>query len=223
VTDPAPPGTRALKVALGPALPELTVFRPVDQEALIARALSGADAALPDGGTPYYAELWPAAVPLALWLIEQPERTRGERVLELGCGLGLTGLALARVSGARVALTDGSPAALDLVRAALPLNGPFEHEPVVATLDWREPDTAVAALGGKFPTVVGADVLYEPASFSALASAARASLAPGGTLYLAEPQRPVARGARTHLEARGLVLERRAEARNGVVVQVWRG
>lgn len=208
-------------VPLGPGLPAIAVLRPRDQEALLARALATGTEAQPDKGTPYYAELWPAALPLARWLIAERAIRAGSRVLELGCGLGLVGLALAKVARAHVALTDGSEDAVGLVRAAVAANAPYEHEPVVARLDWREPDSAIEQLGGRFPVVVGADVLYSPESFPALAKAAAATLRPDGVLYLAEPQRPVARAARACLEAVGLELGEKARAENDVVVQTW--
>jgi predicted nicotinamide N-methyase len=203
-------------VPLGAGLPEIVVLRPVDQEELIRRALDHEDEALPDRGTPYFAELWPAALPLARWMIGSAVG-RDERVLELGCGLGLVGFALAKVLGARVTLTDGSPEALELVRRAARLNAPYAHEPVVERLDWRE-----ARVAERFPLVVGADVLYAPEAFPWLARAARAAVSPGGSVLLAEPQRPVARSATGFLEAEGLVLARSAVAENGVLVQEWR-
>jgi len=207
-----------LIVSLGGDLPEIVVLRPVDQERLLLDAIDqGTNHGLPDGGTPYFAELWPAALPMAKWLIAERIGV-GERVLELGCGLGLVGLAMAKVLDAKVTLTDGSPKALDLVRRVLPANGPFAHEPVVERLDWREPVVAE-----KSPIVIGADVLYAPEAFPWLARAARACCAPGGKIYLAEPQRPVARTARRFLEAEGLVHVRGGQAENGVVVQEWRG
>src|SRR5205085_1421655 len=126
-----------IRVALGKGLPEITLLRPQDQEALLEDAIARGSPELPDAGAPYWAEVWPAAVPLAGWLLESGAVSPGERVLELGCGLGLVGLALAK-AGARVTLTDGSPAALELVRAELPLNAPFPHQPIVARLDWKE-------------------------------------------------------------------------------------
>lgn len=205
-------------VKLGAGLPRIVVLRPLDQEALLVDALKdGTNEALPDGGTPYFAELWPAALPMAKWLIAE-KIGAGERVLELGCGLGLVGLAMAKVLGSRVTMTDGSPAALELVRSVLAPNRPFAHEPVVAKMDWRDPK-----VDELFPIVIGADVLYAPEAFPWLARCAKACVAPGGKVYLAEPQRPVARGAAKFLEEVGLVHVRAGRAENGVVVQEWRG
>lgn len=207
-----------LVVPLGGDHPEIVVLRPVDQERLLVEAIEkGTNQALPDGGTPYFAELWPAALPMARWLIAEGIGV-GERVLELGCGLGLVGLAMAKVLDSKVTMTDGSPSALDLVRLVLPANRPFRHEPILDLLDWRAP--RVEEL---FPIVIGADVLYAPEAFPWLARAARACVAPGGAVFLAEPQRPVARGAAKFLEAEGLVHVRAGKAQNGVIVQEWRG
>jgi len=210
--------TERAEIALGPGLPSVVLVRPKDQVALLDRAIARSSSELPDEGAPYYALVWPAAVPLARWLLGKREIAPGERVLELGCGLGLVGIALAK-AGARVVLTDVSNEALELVRESVALNAPFAHEPRVARLDWGEPD--ISALGGPFPRVVGADVLYEPRSFPLLARAARAALAKGGTLYLAEPRRPVARSARDHLEREGLVLGETIDAGDGVLAQKW--
>lgn len=210
-----------LVVSLGAGRPTVTILRPRDQETLLARALERGAEIEPDDGVPYYAELWPAALPLAKWLLDERVVREGSRVLELGCGLGLVGLALAKIAGARVALTDGSLPALELVRTAVAANAPFAHEPVVERLDWREPDSVVAALGGRFPVVIGADVLYAPESFPALARAAAASLRPDGRLYIAEPQRPVARAAWECFEAEGLERDETARAENQVDVHAW--
>jgi predicted nicotinamide N-methyase len=187
----------------------------VDQEALIQKALDHEDGALPDAGMPYFAELWPAALPLARFLVREGIG-RGERVLELGCGLGLVGIALAK-NGARVTLTDGSAEAVELVKRAARANAPFEHEPRVERLEWRE-----ARVEEPYPIIIGADVLYAPEAFPWLARAARACIAPAGRLFLAEPRRPVAKTAPEHLEKAGFVLAGRHAAENDVLVQEWR-
>ncbi len=208
--------TRELRVPLGPGLPEIVLSRPVDQEALIQRALDHEDPALPDAGMPYFADLWPAALPLARFLLGEGIG-RGERVLELGCGLGLVGIALARVLGARVTLTDGSVDALEIVKRAVAANAPYEHEPRVERLEWRD-----ARVEEPYPIIVGADVLYAPEAFPWLAKAARACVAPSGRVFLAEPRRPVAKAAPEHLERAGFVLAGRHAAENDVLVQEWR-
>ena len=52
---------------------------------------------LPDQGDrdPYWCRLWPSAIALAQLVLQQPELVRGKRVCDIGCGLGLAGIAAA--------------------------------------------------------------------------------------------------------------------------------
>src|SRR3954470_19143175 len=65
---------------------ELTLLRPESPDALIDEAAFDRDEFMP-----YWAELWPAAIVLA----EALPDVRGLRVVELGCGLGVTSLVAA--------------------------------------------------------------------------------------------------------------------------------
>ena len=49
---------------------------------------------------PYWCEPWPSAVAMSAELLQRPQLVAGKRVCELGCGLGLAGLAAA-MAGAR--------------------------------------------------------------------------------------------------------------------------
>src|SRR5262245_31455755 len=59
---------------------------------------------------PYWVDLWPAARMLAKWLVRQTWPA-GLRALEVGCGLGLPGVA-ALAMGMRVTFSDCDSAAL---------------------------------------------------------------------------------------------------------------
>lgn len=48
---------------------------------------------------PYWARAWPSAVALATQILQRPELVRGARVVELGSGLGLAGMAALRAGG----------------------------------------------------------------------------------------------------------------------------
>eukprot|EP00887_Chlorella_sp_A99_P002425 scaffold10.g2425.t1 len=60
---------------------------------------------------PYWCEPWPSALALAEELLRRPELVAGRRVAELGCGLGLAGLAAAAAGAASVVLLDREPLA----------------------------------------------------------------------------------------------------------------
>ena len=124
---------------------ELALLRPPDAEALIDEAEFEVEEYLP-----YWAELWPAGIALAAAL---PERLRGLRVLELGCGLGIPSL-VAAARGAEVLATDWSQEALDLLQANAARNGLRVD---VARVRWDEPER----LEQPWKLVLAADVLYE--------------------------------------------------------------
>ena len=74
----------------------------------------------PDPQLPYWAHLWPPAVGLAERLLS--EAPLEGRAVELGCGIGLAGLA-AVAAGLDVTQTDREPAALDLARRSADATG----------------------------------------------------------------------------------------------------
>ncbi|CAL8310255.1 unnamed protein product [Arctogadus glacialis] len=91
---------------------------------------------------------WEAALHLAEWAGEHLEAFSGRVVLELGCGVGLTGLVVCRgCSPSRYVFSDFHPSVLRRLRANLELNGLGEEGPPggaegggvvrVEELDWE--------------------------------------------------------------------------------------
>ena len=101
-------------------------------------------------------------------------------VLDLGCGMGLSG-AVAAALGARVLFADLEPPALLFAR----LNSlPDAARVRTRRVDWRR-DT----LGERFHIILGADILYERKQWDFLEPFWRAHLAPSGAVLLGEPGR----------------------------------
>ena len=121
---------------------ELRLARPASPEALIDEEEFARDEYLP-----YWAELWPAATALA----ESLPDVSGLRVVELGCGLGVTSL-VAAARGAEVTATDWSADAIELLRSNAARNRLSLRAEV---RDWREP------WAERFDLALAADVLYE--------------------------------------------------------------
>jgi predicted nicotinamide N-methyase len=145
-------------------------------------------AELPDDGAvewaplaPYWSVLWRSGVELAREL--DGEELDGLRVVELGCGLAVPGIAAAR-AGAEVLATDSDAEALELVAQNARANGVGVETAVV---EWAEPDDLISR--APFDLVLAADVLYERASVALLLS-----LLPrlGPEVWLADPGRPAA-------------------------------
>jgi hypothetical protein len=157
--------------------------------------------------------LWPAAQLLADFLTAAggagPAAVQAAPALiELGAGVGFTGLAAAaEASGAPeptvIVLTDGEPEVVKVLArnaaAFLAEEGRPHPPPLItaAVLRWGDPPAADALVAahcpGGFPLVIGADVTYSLAALPALFStAARLSASPGGRFLLGYVSRSAA-------------------------------
>ncbi len=148
-----------------------------------------------DEHLPYWASPWPAAVMLAGFVVARPPRA-GERVLEIGCGLGAAGLAAA-ITGRRVTLTDYDEDALAFAKASAELSG--LNAVSFARLDWR--DTAAP---GRFDLILGADVLFERRWVAPIAAFLAANLADDAAALICDPNRSTAEGFTEALSGVGL-------------------
>jgi predicted nicotinamide N-methyase len=162
-------------VAAGPY--RLSIVRPRDAAELIDE-----DAFAENEFLPYWAELWPSGVALARAAAELV--APGERVVELGCGLGVASITAA-LSGGEVLATDWSTEALDFTRENAARNGVLLETALVA---WTEADELVAQ--APWDWALAADVLYENRNVEPLAA-----LLPrlGDRALIADPGRPAAK------------------------------
>ena len=123
---------------------ELSLLRPVAPDALISEEEYEKDEYLP-----YWADLWPASRALADVL---PAELAGQRVVELGCGLGVPSL-VAAARGALVTATDWSEDAIALLHRNAGRN---ELELNAVVHDWRDEWPA-----GSFDLAIASDIVYE--------------------------------------------------------------
>jgi predicted nicotinamide N-methyase len=176
----------------------MTISRPIDYDRLIDDA-----AADPEQHLPYWAELWPSGVALAAKITRDPRIVRGRRVLELGCGLGVTAVAALK-AGADLLVTDYSSEALTL--CALNTLDQAGMAPRSLQVNWRDLGSPLHA-GEAFPIVLAADVLYERRDVEPLLTLVDRVVAPGGELWLAEPGRPPAAQFLESMQACGWIEE----------------
>ncbi len=161
------------------------IYQPASFDPLLDAAVDD-----PEQNLPYWAISWPSGVALADVALTHPRRFAGKRVLELGCGLGVTAAA-SLAAGAQLIATDYGAEALLLARLnALQNTG---RQPFTLRINWREPGVPLFELARPaFPEILAADVLYESRDIQPLLSLVERLLAPDGTLWLAEPRRKVA-------------------------------
>jgi predicted nicotinamide N-methyase len=148
---------------------------------------------------PYWAYLWPSAVRLAEEVLGRAWPA-GARAIELGCGLGLGGLA-ALAAGLDVTFTDHDAAALGHAAASAQANGFDAARWRVGMLDWRE-----VPVGERYDVVLGSDLLYERRLVPLVAGVVAALLADGGTMLVTGPDRAASEEFPAELERRGLVV-----------------
>ena len=170
-----------------------------------------------DERLPYWADLWPSAQVLAEEV--RTLRLRGQRVLELGCGLGLVAIG-ATLAGAEVTATDYYEDALLFAKLNV-----FEASGcTIATrmVNWVEMPKDL----GRFDLVLASDVLYEHRYAPLVANAIASTLVRGGEAIVADPGRIAVEGFLDECRERGLVATSdQREWRGGEIrqtVNLWR-
>lgn len=161
------------------------------------------DPEVKDERIPYWAELWPAAIVMARFLVQNAALVNRKKIIELGCGLGLSGIVAGHLGG-NVLMTDYQQAALDFAAK----NWKRNNNEFVQTclLDWREP-----ALDDKFDLVIAADVAYERKMFRPLVNTIKKALKPGGVALITEPNRRFAKDFLVQLRDSGFEIETATE------------
>lgn len=146
-----------------------------------------------DDYMPYWGFLWQAAPPMAAAVLaaDWPEDAT---VLEIGCGIGLVGLA-ALARGLRVTLSDYDATSVALAIHNARQNG-FVAEGLV--LDWRRP------LDRRFDVVLGSDVTYEVRNHGPILDVVNHMTAPRGVAWIGDAGRQISAGFPKLARERGL-------------------
>jgi predicted nicotinamide N-methyase len=144
---------------------------------------------------PYWADLWPAARMLAKAILREPW-TPGMEALEIGCGLGLPGIA-ALSCRLRVIFSDCDATALRYAADNARRNGLEDFR--LLLLDWNDPPQDL-----RVPVVLASDLIYELRNVEPLVRLIKTVLAPGGICLLTDQDRVPSFALRETLTREGL-------------------
>jgi predicted nicotinamide N-methyase len=150
---------------------------------------------------PYWTDLWPASRMMAKAILREPWEQFPVRVgdkieaLEIGCGLGLPGLA-ALSRGLKVIFSDYDETAVKFAANNARLNGFKEFRTL--PFDWRVPPEEL-----KVPVVIASDLTYEERNIEPILQLLRKVLLPGGICFLTDQDRTPAPVLRQELARQG--------------------
>jgi len=148
-----------------------------DAERMLEAAVAG-EANGEAGWDPYWGLLWAAAPRTADLLIRAAPQW--ESSLELGCGVGLAGIA-ALGTGRPVTFSDQSAAAVEMARQNAARNG-YSGVPGLV-FSWNEP------VEQSFDFMFGSDILYDRSGHGPLLQTLSAMLQPYGRVWIGDAGR----------------------------------
>jgi predicted nicotinamide N-methyase len=156
---------------------KLRIARPADPDLILDEAATLEENVRNDY-MPYWCWLWPAAIRMSETVHKLP-LDRDNPVLEVGCGLGLVGIA-GLAAGFNIVLSDYRHEALAVAAYNARLNG-FETQ--LRLVDWRAPVTEA------FACAMACDVLYEVKEHMPILSFVDGLLTEHGECWIGDPGR----------------------------------
>jgi len=135
-----------LPVAPVPGVPEIRLHKASPTSGLMRLARQDKDGF----GAPYWAHHWAGGLALARYVLDNPGVVAGRRVLDLGAGSGLVGIAAAKAGAREVIAAEVDPYAI----VALQLNANLNAAPISILhgdiLDGAPPETDLILVGDLF-------------------------------------------------------------------------
>ncbi|TEA78901.1 class I SAM-dependent methyltransferase [Allopusillimonas ginsengisoli] len=157
---------------------------------------------------PLFGLVWPSGIQLAIQLANRPVCKR-ERILEIGCGLGLASLVGHR-RGANITASDCHPLAEKFLDHNAELNGlsplAYFHGQWGPKAARKAPLDGTAILSGQYDLIVGSDLLYERGMPEALADFIDDHATPSAEVWIIDPNRGNRPAFNRHMAAFGFSL-----------------
>jgi predicted nicotinamide N-methyase len=133
---------------------------------------------------PFWAKVWPSSIAMKQFLMNHPQWIFDKTVLEIGAGIGLPSLGIAKLTN-KIIISDYIQEAVELIQKNISFLK-FNNATAIQ-LDWNAIPTNI-----KGDTIILSDVNYAPADFDALLLLMKRFLQNKSTLIIATPQRIMA-------------------------------
>lgn len=146
---------------------------------------SSDDINVTDERIPYWTEIWPSALGLSRFIIENNSIFHLKNIIELGSGLALPSIVVAEYCN-EITISDYLEDALDFAKKNVKLNENNNFK--FSTIDWRNINVDT-----KYDVVLASDIAYEKRSFEFIPKAIEALLKVDGVCYISEPSRVMAK------------------------------
>ncbi|WFU04084.1 50S ribosomal protein L11 methyltransferase [Rhizobium sp. CB3171] len=158
-----------------PSIPEISLHKAGPQSGLWRLAEQDQEF-----GSPYWAHYWGGGLVLARYLLDRPDAVAGRRVLDLGAGSGIVGIAAAKAGAAEVIAADVDPYAVAAIGLNATING-VTILTVLTDLTKGEPPAADIVCVG--------DLFYEAALAERVTAFLDRCLARGIEVLIGDPWR----------------------------------
>ncbi|WP_395683656.1 class I SAM-dependent methyltransferase [Dokdonella sp.] len=140
----------------------------------------------------------------------------GKRILELGCGLGLSSLVLQRRE-ADITASDHHPLAESFLEHNAALNDLTSIR--YRDLPWNEPDATL----GRFDVIIASDVLYERGHAAQLAGMMQRHAQADAEIVLSDPGRGNSASFTRAMKAQGYAVDERRQRFEDTDIEPFRG
>lgn len=161
-----------------------------------------------------FGQLWPAGQILANAMSIIP--IEGKRILEIGCGLGLSSLVLKKRS-ADITASDHHPLAASFLQYNADVNAIKRVHYV--DLSWKKPNATL----GRFDLIIGSDILYERDHAQMLSDLVIRHAKPTAEIITTDPGRGVSAAFSRAMLAQGFRIEETRCRFNAADISPFRG
>jgi predicted nicotinamide N-methyase len=117
-----------------------------------------------DERIPYWTEIWPSALAMSKFILENAELIKGKKIIEIGAGLGLPSIVASKLCK-EIVITDYLEDALTFAEKNAKMNDCNNMK--FQVLDWRN----ILMSNQKYDIILASDVAYEKRFFDELPTA----------------------------------------------------